>query len=857
MEYEYALLKGTILRHRSALGKESVYTIEKVLGQGGFGITYLASSTISVGNTEHKIHFAIKEFFIKDQCWREYSGDKSKEGLFSRLMSFFVRKNSNINENEYVMKYSPAAKFDVEECLRDFIEEASRLKIICRENENIVKVNEIFEANGTAYYVMEFLNGGSLRDKVLQKGTSLDELEAISLIIPIAKAVAHIHSDYKLLHCDISPDNIMLRNNENGSDTPVLIDFGESLHFNSRGDLTTTHNSVGAKEGYAPQEQYRGIKNFDPRIDVYALGATLFYLLTGKRPVSAFDISREYIEKYLYQNISDQVRDAIHNAMAKDKENRTKDARSFILAITGNDIVKSELESITRSELPIGYILKDKSRAYEIVSVIHSESYYFRYKSLQTEEGKPSTSGQTRRAQYDIYELFDQQRNRRQEDETVVADGDISASRKLFLSLCKKITRGEINGDFREDSNLGWATFALNNTFYLVDTHYRRPLPWKKILSYVGTGIGSVLLVVGAINIYNSIKEASIKKGFEMSQRLTHAIINNSADSLRIFAEDYDSVRAYLPYAKICLDNGDVETAKIFVEKAEKYSPQDSMAFLSLYVAIHEKESLILQQNEMATKEHIFDSLYNVAKKQYDAKQFLLAKETINKMDSDFLSRQQVIDLLKSINTFINSDEKESTFKDLLKLAESQYNNNLLKEAKATIDKMDYEHRSRREVTILLKKIESGLKAQELEKQYSEYLSKAQTAYKANRINDALGYIKKIQSMGTDYYSRLPVKVLMDDISSKIDPASILKEAEKKGQWDTVRELALSGHLPACGSLAKHYLKTGDSDAHCRAYYWAKKSSIVDREYVLGMLKSYGFLKDDGTPVVECNNIKY
>lgn len=661
MAYEYALTKGTILRHSSVLGRESVYTIEDVLGQGGFGITYLASSTISVGNTEHKLYFAIKEFFIKDQCWREHSALKSKDNLFAKLLSFIVQKKPIINENEYVMKYSPAARLDVEECLRDFIEEANRLKTICRENEHIVKVNEIFEDNGTAYYVMEFLNGGSLRDKVLKKGSSLDEAEAISLINPIAHAVAHIHGEYKLLHCDISPDNIMLRKNENGSFTPVLIDFGESLHFNSRGDLTTTHNSVGAKDGYAPQEQYRGVKSFDPRIDVYALGATLFYLVTGKKPISSFDISKEYIEKYLPQDMSEQVRDTILSAMAKDKVNRTKDVNIFIKGITGNEMGEPQFVPIKSPELPIGYILKDKGKVYEIVSVIKSESYYIQYKALQTEEGKQSRSGHTRRAQYDIYELFDQQKNHRQEDKIVVADSDISSSRKLFLSLCKKITKGVINGEFREGSTLGWATFASNNTFYLVDTHYREPLPWKKMFTSAGVGIGGTFLVVGVISIYNSIKEASIKERLEMSQRLTEAIATNNFAILQEFVVEHDSTRAYVPYAKLCLENSDFDTA-------EKYAND------SLINIIRQKKDSLAMVTQNVADEQIFDidSLYNVVKTQFNQSKYEESEKNANELLKKYPQNKKVIALLGDIRNAKHKKKEELEIKKKKELEQKQ-----------------------------------------------------------------------------------------------------------------------------------------------------------------------------------------
>lgn len=817
-EIKYALTKGELHYIPNSLEKlqgkkECTYKIEKVLGQGGYGITYLASTKIEQGHTKHKIFYAIKEFFPKRDCSRD--------------------------EGSPYMKLPEAdmAKIDVMTWLDEFEQEAKQLNKICNKIPHVVKVNEVFRENNTAYYVMEYLNGGTLKDAIVENG--LPERKALEILIPVAKTVALLH-EQRIIHCDIKDGNIMMNKKDDGSLEPVLIDFGESRHLNADGSLTSKRVFGGGTPGYAPEEQLAGI--ITEQVDVYALAATLFKMLTGTPPQVYSSMTEEYIDKKLPRNISEQTRKAIKHALKQRREDRTGSVKQFV----------EELEGFIPNELSDGFVVAHRTENYQIISVEETSSYYIRYKVNITRSVQDTHDGltQIRVIVGDLYEFFDINSHKRNIDKTLLTTGDTSISEQHFLDICKKSTRGEMCGQFYEGSSLGWVTFASNNTLYIVDKHYRKPLPWKRILSYGGLGLFGALLVIGTINIYNAIQ----KEKWEMSQRLTNAITTNNADSLRVFAED-DSVRAYLPYAKICFDNGDYTTAKIFAAKAKEASPQDSVAILSLYADIHEKESLLLQKDEMEKEEQVFDSLYNLAKGQYDAKQYLLAKETLNKIESDFLSRQQVIDLLNDINTFINSDEKEVIFNKLFKEAESQYKNKLYIEAKATIEKMDREHRSRREVAILLKKIESGL----LEKQYSDYLSKAQTAYKANprRIDEALEYLKKIQSMGSDYYSRFPVQVLMDDISSKIDLSSMLKDAEKKGQWDKVRELALSDYLPACGSLAKHYLKTGDTDAHCRAYYWAKKSSMVDREYVLGMLKSYGFLKEDGTPVIECNNIKY
>lgn len=286
--FKYALPVGTILKNPKKRGSLS-YTIEPVmdgkpvnkhsmfrikgsllpvLGQGGSGITYLVSSVVEIGNISHKVYFAIKEYFEKGVCYRDVDNP--------------------------TMKFSPAAKEKVENGIKEFATEATRLNKICGLNRNIVYVNEFFEANNTAYFVMEFLNGGSLRDKLRNNGGAFRLDVALTYFLPIAKAVGYMHDTHRLLHCDIKPDNIMLRvDEETGEEVPVLIDFGISLHFNSNGNLTSTHKYFGRSEGFAPMEQYMGIQRFCPEIDVYALSATLFFLLTGHNPIKSLDITDE------------------------------------------------------------------------------------------------------------------------------------------------------------------------------------------------------------------------------------------------------------------------------------------------------------------------------------------------------------------------------------------------------------------------------------------------------------------------------------------------------------------------------------------------------------------------------------
>ena len=193
-KYDKALLPGTVLR-----GKKNSYRIDRVLGQGTFGITYLAYTTVTVegdlGKLQGEMQVAIKEFFMSDINGREGSSVTTGGSgeLFDRYRHKFAREASNL----------------------------AKLK-----HRGIVKVIETFEANGTSYYAMEYCGGGSL-DALIAKRGGLPEGDALRYFGQIAEALSYMHSQ-RMLHLDLKPGNVMLRTDGEA----VLIDFGLSKQFN-------------------------------------------------------------------------------------------------------------------------------------------------------------------------------------------------------------------------------------------------------------------------------------------------------------------------------------------------------------------------------------------------------------------------------------------------------------------------------------------------------------------------------------------------------------------------------------------------------------------------------------------------
>ena len=274
------------------------YEIIRYISSGGFGCTYEAH------NTRMNCNVAIKEFFVKDFCNRNKETNRitvateSKVELFGKLR-------------------------------KKFVEEAQSLYRM--NHPNIVRVTDLFEENGTAYYVMDYIEGSSLATKIAEKG-KLAESESLGYIRQVADALSYVHSQNRL-HLDVKPQNIMI----DQSGKAVLIDFGVSKQYDEvNGENTST--LLGSTPGYAPIEQgCHGLTEFHAATDIYALGATLYKALSGMTPVEAALRASGKKLQPLPANISPSTVTAIEKSMQLIIDNRPHSIEEFLLLLDSKD----------------------------------------------------------------------------------------------------------------------------------------------------------------------------------------------------------------------------------------------------------------------------------------------------------------------------------------------------------------------------------------------------------------------------------------------------------------------------------------------------------------------------------------
>jgi serine/threonine protein kinase len=274
------------------------YTIKKAIGQGGFGITYLAFDSL----LDQEV--CIKELYIS--------------GYSSRKEDLTIATTS-------------VQGFSFKELVASFVKEAKKLAKF--RHPNIVRVTDVFHANGTAYMVMDYIKGETL-SQIIKKGGALIDKKSTDFFYMLLDAVETIHQK-KILHRDIKPGNILITK----ENKLVLIDFGSAREYVDDG--SKTHTAMVSK-GYSPNEQYTSRALRGPFTDIYSLGATLYYMLTGKIPIEAPARSTEKLPSpnELNPGVSEHLSKVVMKAMEVLPGNRFQTVSSF----------REALQKITLSE---------------------------------------------------------------------------------------------------------------------------------------------------------------------------------------------------------------------------------------------------------------------------------------------------------------------------------------------------------------------------------------------------------------------------------------------------------------------------------------------------------------------------
>ena len=329
------------------------YTIKSVLGQGGFGITYLGMDEL------YQRKVAIKEFF--------------PQGIVTRNTEY---------EDTVTVTYVEE-KADYEKGKERFLKEARTMAKFSK-NEGIVKVLDFFEINNTAYIVMEYLEGITLKQYIREnQRITLEEL--VRLLVPLIESLDEIHSQ-GMIHRDISPDNIMVL-----PDGRIkLMDFGAARDYTKFGEKTL---SIVLKPGYAPPEQYQTHGIQGPWTDIYALCATMYKCITGETPPDAIDrVIDDHLKKISEFGITipPQVESVIIKGMSVSAKDRYQDIKDFCEDLYGGyeEIPASENEEIEIEQVLIKENVENKVKKKTSVQEVKSKTDNKKYRQQKKLSGK-------------------------------------------------------------------------------------------------------------------------------------------------------------------------------------------------------------------------------------------------------------------------------------------------------------------------------------------------------------------------------------------------------------------------------------------------------------------------------------
>ena len=291
------------------------YRIDDYLSSGGFGNTYVATHV----NFNEK--YAIKEFFMKGVSERDANNT-----------------TVSVSNNEKVDEFH--------EQLEKFKKEARRLRRL--NNPHIVRVHDLFEENGTAYYVMDYINGENLKDRLKRTGKPMREAEVESVLRQALDALREVHSQ-GIWHLDLKPANVMI----DREGTVKLIDFGASKQINNKTGGALSTSAVTFTNGYAPIEQMeKSYEKFGPWTDFYALGATLYNLLANQRPPMPSDINDDpspdkHLALPMPSGVSARMRNLVLWLMRTNRLERPDSVQAIQAYLDGNTGAGDKSDDVT------------------------------------------------------------------------------------------------------------------------------------------------------------------------------------------------------------------------------------------------------------------------------------------------------------------------------------------------------------------------------------------------------------------------------------------------------------------------------------------------------------------------------
>lgn len=215
----------------------------------------------------------------------------------------------------------------VKDCLHGF-EQASELRMqIASRHSSVINVIDSFKANSTVYYVVDYLDGETLEEYVLNRG-KLDIIEAISLLTPVIDAVERFHAAHSL-HADITPRHMRFTT-KGGKRILVLFNLYNTIHFNEDGSKIWYVQPSACDDGYAAPEQYGEIEHFTPQTDVYSLAATLAFMITGEHVPDSRHLDEASLREFLPPTLPETYASALVHAMEQDIPMRTQSTMDFL-----------------------------------------------------------------------------------------------------------------------------------------------------------------------------------------------------------------------------------------------------------------------------------------------------------------------------------------------------------------------------------------------------------------------------------------------------------------------------------------------------------------------------------------------